>query len=141
MNIPIPIKRYLNRKLYNTVTKKYITLEEIGGLIREGMDVVVTDSASGEDITSFILTQVIMGQEKKGERILSQGFLTGIIRAHNDTKEAIRNYLHIIPNLKEIISTLGIPTREDIGLLTKQVEMLAGAINELNHQHKENGSD
>jgi polyhydroxyalkanoate synthesis repressor PhaR len=77
----IPIKRYQNRKLYNTVTKRYITLVEVGELIRGGMDIVVTDSASGEDITTFILSQVIVGQEKRGERTLSQGLLTGLIRA------------------------------------------------------------
>ena len=75
--MPTPIKRYQNRKLYNTITKRYITLEDVGKLIRGGSDIVVTDSVSGEDITTHILTQVIMGQEKRGQGILSQGLLTG----------------------------------------------------------------
>jgi polyhydroxyalkanoate synthesis repressor PhaR len=135
----IPIKRYQNRKLYNTVTKRYITLVEVGELIRGGMDIVVTDSASGEDITTFILSQVIVGQENRGERTLSQGLLTGLIRAHIDTLEAVRQLLHGSPNWTGFLSTLGIPTREDFDGLNAKIEVLTRAIDAIGLEDDERG--
>ena len=87
--MPIQIKRYPNRKLYNTVTKRYITSDEVGELVRGGSEIVVTDSTSGEDVTAHILIQVIMGQEKRGQGILSHGLLLELIRARRDTLAAV----------------------------------------------------
>jgi polyhydroxyalkanoate synthesis repressor PhaR len=139
--VPIPIKRYQNRKLYNTVTKRYITIEEVGELIRGGMDIVVTDCASGEDITTFILTQVIMGQEKRGESTLSLGLLTGLIRAHYDTLDAVRQLLHETPNWTGFLGNLGIPTREDFTKLNEKIEALRRAIDEIGLEDEESGRE
>jgi len=77
----IIIKRYPNRKLYDTEAKQYITLEGIAELIRQGNEVQVIDNASGEDLTSLTLTQVILEQEKKRSGLLPHSLLTGLIRA------------------------------------------------------------
>jgi polyhydroxyalkanoate synthesis repressor PhaR len=139
--IPLPIKRYRNRKLYNTVSKRYITLEEIRELICCGNDIVVTDLTSGQDITTSILTQVIMGQGRIGESALSNGVLTGLIRARADTLEMLRNHLPNLQNLRDYLRALDIPTREDINMLAAQLETLRCAIDEIEikDDEKENG--
>jgi len=80
----IYIKRYANRKLYNTDTKQYITLDGIGELIREGTEIQILDHESGMDITSIVLTQIILGNEKKGSGLFSKGTLTRLIQAGED---------------------------------------------------------
>jgi polyhydroxyalkanoate synthesis repressor PhaR len=83
------VKRYPNRKLYNTDSKQYITLDGIADLIREGTEVQVTDHASGEDLTALTLTQIILEQEKKQSGLLSNSILTGLIRAGGDRLSAL----------------------------------------------------
>jgi polyhydroxyalkanoate synthesis repressor PhaR len=78
------IKRYPNRKLYDTQAKRYITLDGIADLIREGEDIQVIDHASGEDLTALTLTQIIFEQEKKQTGVLPLSMLTGLIRASGD---------------------------------------------------------
>lgn len=80
----IVIKRYPNRKLYDTDSKQYITLEGIAELIRAGQEVQVIDHASGEDLTSLTLTQIILEQERKQNGFLSNSFLTSLIRDSGD---------------------------------------------------------
>lgn len=75
------IKRYPNRKLYDTQTKQYITLDGIADLIRNGEEVHVVDFASGEDLTALTLTQVIMEMEKKQSGFLPRSVLAGLIQA------------------------------------------------------------
>ncbi|MBU0491638.1 MAG: pesticidal protein Cry15Aa [Chloroflexi bacterium] len=87
------IKRYPNRKLYDTERKQYITLEEIAGLIRRGEEIQVVDHATGEDLTSLTLTQIIMEQEKKRSGFLPQAVLTGLIQSGGDTLGALRHTL------------------------------------------------
>ncbi len=89
----IVIKRYPNRKLYNTESKQYITLEGIAGLIRQGAEIQVTDHASGEDLTALTLTQIILEQEKKQNGLLSNSFLTNLIRAGEDRLNALQRSL------------------------------------------------
>ncbi len=61
----VVIKRYPNRKLYDTIAKQYITLDGVAELVRQGSEIKVVDHASGEDLTAFTLTQIILEQEKK----------------------------------------------------------------------------
>lgn len=75
------IKRYPNRKLYDTDAKRYITLNEIAALIRAGEEVVVTDHATDEDMTAVILTQIIFEQEKLQKGFLPKSVLTNLVRA------------------------------------------------------------
>jgi len=87
------IKRYPNRKLYDTEAKRYITLEGVARLIRQGEDVQVVDHATGEDLTALILTQIISEQERKRGGFLPQTVLTGLIRAGGETLGALRRAL------------------------------------------------
>lgn len=87
------IKRYPNRKLYDTETKKYITLDGISELIREGQEIQVLDHATGEDLTAVILTQIIFEQEKKQSGFLPRSVLTGLVQAGGDTLSSLRKTL------------------------------------------------
>jgi polyhydroxyalkanoate synthesis repressor PhaR len=75
------IKRYSNRKLYDTQARHYITLEGIAELIRQGQNVQVMDHATGEDLTAITLTQIILDQEKKQTGFLPRSILAGMIQA------------------------------------------------------------
>lgn len=75
------IKRYPNRKLYNTETKKYITLDGIADLIREGEEVQVLDHATGEDLTALSLSQILFEREKKSAGFLPHSVLTSLVQA------------------------------------------------------------
>ena len=83
------IKRYPNRKLYDTEAKSYITLEQITELIKQGADVHVIDHESGEDLTSLTLTQIILEQEKKRAGFLPRNVLTNLIRSGGNTLEGM----------------------------------------------------
>ncbi len=87
------IKRYPNRKLYHMQEKKYITLEGISELIRDGKEVQVLDHNTGEDLTAVTLSQIIFEQEKKRGGFLPQSVLTGLIRSGGDTVHAVRRTL------------------------------------------------
>ncbi|PKO20881.1 MAG: pesticidal protein Cry15Aa [Chloroflexi bacterium HGW-Chloroflexi-1] len=87
------IKRYSNRKLYDTEARRYVSLESLAGLIRGGADVRVTDHETGEDLTAVILTQIILEQERKRAGFLPHAVLTGLIRAGGDTVSALRHGL------------------------------------------------
>ncbi|MEI7989210.1 MAG: polyhydroxyalkanoate synthesis regulator DNA-binding domain-containing protein [Chloroflexota bacterium] len=89
----LKIKRYPNRKLYNTHEKKYITLEEIANFIRQGEDIQVLDFASGEDLTALTLTQVIMEQEKRTSGFLPNKLLTSLLRTKDGTWNKIQNLI------------------------------------------------
>lgn len=87
------IKRYPNRKLYDTEAKQYITLEGIASLIRQGQDLQVVDHATGEDLTAVTLTQIIAEQEKKRGGFVPKNVLTGLVRAGGDTMTTLRRAL------------------------------------------------
>ncbi|HOK47501.1 MAG TPA: polyhydroxyalkanoate synthesis regulator DNA-binding domain-containing protein [Bryobacteraceae bacterium] len=78
--MPRPIKRYENRKLYDTVAKKYISLEEIARLVRAGEEVTVTDNATGADLTAETLTKVILEEQASRRRPLPPQFLHDLLR-------------------------------------------------------------
>lgn len=84
------IKRYPNRKLYNTEAKRYITLDSIADLIREGYDVEVRDHETSEDLTGITLSQIIFEREKKDSGYLPSTLLTNLIRAGGDTFGYVR---------------------------------------------------
>jgi polyhydroxyalkanoate synthesis repressor PhaR len=87
------IKRYVNRKLYDTETKRYVTLEDLANFVRQGEDVRVVDHATGEDLTSQTLLQVVFEEQKKIGGLLPQVFLTRLIRAGGSTMNALRSRL------------------------------------------------
>jgi polyhydroxyalkanoate synthesis repressor PhaR len=87
------IKRYPNRKLYDTEIKQYIKLEGIADLIRQGREVQVIDHSTGEDLTTVILTQIIFEQEKKQAGFVPQSVLTGLVQAGGHTLGSLRRAL------------------------------------------------
>jgi polyhydroxyalkanoate synthesis repressor PhaR len=93
MSEPRVIKKYPNRRLYDTVESRYITLADIRRLVVDNVDFVVTDKKSQQDITRAILLQVIAEQET-GQAILSREFLSQVIRSHGQAaKEVLGSYL------------------------------------------------
>jgi polyhydroxyalkanoate synthesis repressor PhaR len=81
---PVIIKKYANRRLYNTAASSYVTLEHLSEMVREGVDFVVQDAKSGEDITRSVLTQIIFEQENRGQNLLPVQFLRRLIRFYGD---------------------------------------------------------
>jgi len=84
------IKRYPNRKLYDTEAKHYVSLEGVAELIRQGDEVTVIDNATGDEITSLVLMQIIAEQERKQGSLLPQSLLAGLIQAGEQTISAVR---------------------------------------------------
>ncbi|MBB5515181.1 polyhydroxyalkanoate synthesis repressor PhaR [Rubricella aquisinus] len=82
---PIVIKKYANRRLYNTKKSTYVTLENLAEMVREGDDFVVNDAKTGEDITRSVLAQIIFEEEAKGRNMLPTNFLRQLIRLYGDT--------------------------------------------------------
>ena len=86
---PITIKKYANRRLYNTATSSYVTLEDLAAMVKNGEDFVVYDAKTGEDITRSVLTQIIFEQESKGQNLLPVAFLRQLIRFYGDSLQAL----------------------------------------------------
>jgi polyhydroxyalkanoate synthesis repressor PhaR len=84
---PIVVKKYANRRLYNTATSSYVTLEDLATMIKEGGDFVVYDAKTGEDITRPVLTQIIVEQEQKGQNLLPTSFLRQLIGFYGDSMQ------------------------------------------------------
>ena len=94
MNEPRVIKKYPNRRLYDTVDSKYITLADIRRLVLERVEFTVIDKKTEEDITRSILLQVIADQEHEGEPMMSEDFLSQVIRAYGGAMQGfVGNYL------------------------------------------------
>jgi len=87
---PIKIKKYANRRLYNTGTSTYVTLEDLAVMVKQGEDFVVEDAKSGEDITRSVLAQIIFEQEnKEGQSLLPITFLRQLIRFYGDSMQML----------------------------------------------------
>src|SRR5579859_502314 len=92
-NLVTVIKRYANRKLYDTQAKRYVTLELLAALVRRGEEVRVVDHASGDDITDLILAQIIFEREKREKGGLPQVTLKAMIRASSEALDHLRSAL------------------------------------------------
>jgi polyhydroxyalkanoate synthesis repressor PhaR len=88
---PIIIKKYANRRLYNTGTSTYVTLEDLGTMVKAGEDFVVYDAKTNEDITRSVLTQIIFEQENKegAQNLLPINFLRQLIRFYGDSMQML----------------------------------------------------
>lgn len=86
---PTIIKKYANRRLYNTGTSSYITLDTLAEMTREGIDFKVIDAKSGDDITRTVLTQIIMEEENSGQTMLPTSFLREIISMYGHQMQAM----------------------------------------------------
>ena len=102
---PTTIKKYANRRLYNTGTSTYVTLEDLAAMVKEGEDFLVYDAKTGDDITRSVLAQIIFEQENKaGQNLLPTTFLRQLIRFYGDSMQMV------VPKyLEQAIDTL---TRE-----------------------------
>ena len=86
---PVVVKKYANRRLYNTESSSYITLDNLAQMVREGRDFIVYDAKSGEDITRSVLTQIIVEEESKGSALLPTTFLRHLIGFYGDSMQNV----------------------------------------------------
>ena len=87
--IVITIKKYANRRLYNTATSSYVTLDHLCQMVKGGEHFVVYDAKTGEDITRSVLTQIIVEEESKGQNLLPIGFLRQLISFYGDSLQMV----------------------------------------------------
>jgi polyhydroxyalkanoate synthesis repressor PhaR len=134
MSEPRVIKKYPNRRLYDTVESRYITLADVQRLVLEKADFVVIDKKNNADITRSILLQVISDQEQHGEPVLTQEFLTQVIRSHGGQEQTVvSGYLE--ESLKTLMSNPHL-VRERLGTTP-----VAGASGAPNTRLREAGRD
>jgi polyhydroxyalkanoate synthesis repressor PhaR len=87
---PVVVKKYANRRLYNTATSSYVTLDDLAKMIKEGGNFVAQDAKTGEDITRSVLTQIIVEQEQKGgQNLLPTSFLRQLISFYGDSMQVL----------------------------------------------------
>ncbi len=86
---PLLIKRYASRRLYNTETSDYVTLEDIAGFIRAGREVQIVDLKSGDDLTRQYLLQIVAEHESKGENVLPINVLTDLVRSYTTEVQSV----------------------------------------------------
>ena len=136
---PVIVKKYANRRLYNTESSSYITLENLADMVREDRDFVVYDAKSGEDITRSVLTQIIVEEEGKGKAMLPTNFLRQLIGFYgNNMQSVVPRYLeqamssfarqqeNIREAMQKTISPFLPPGMEDVG--RKNLEMMERAM-------------
>jgi len=93
---PVTIKKYANRRLYNTETSTYVTLDDLAEMVRGNRDFVVFDAKTGEDLTHSVLTQIILEQEGRGQNLLPVNFLRQLIRFYGDSMgRLVPSYLNM----------------------------------------------
>ena len=85
----VVVKKYANRRLYNTESSSYITLDNLADMVRAGRDFVVYDAKTGDDITRSVLTQIIVEEESKGTALLPTGFLRQLIGLYGDSMQGL----------------------------------------------------
>jgi polyhydroxyalkanoate synthesis repressor PhaR len=91
---PVVIKKYANRRLYNTASSTYVTLDDLAQMVKDGTDFAVYDAKTGEEITRSVLTQIIFEEENKGINLLPINFLRQLIRFYGDSMQAfVPSYL------------------------------------------------
>ena len=116
---PTVIKKYANRRLYNTGTSTYVTLDDLAEMVKREEDFVVYDAKTGEDITRGVLTQIIVEQEGKGRNLLPTTFLRQLIRFYGDSMQAL------VPSYLE--HSIGAFAREQEKLRQQMTEAFGGA--------------
>jgi polyhydroxyalkanoate synthesis repressor PhaR len=93
---PITIKKYANRRLYNTATSSYVTLDHLCDMVKDNVEFVVYDAKTGDDITRSVLTQIIFEEENKGQSMMPIRFLRQLIRFYGDSLQSfVPSYLEV----------------------------------------------
>ncbi len=127
---PIIIKKYANRRLYNTGTSTYVTLEDLATMVKQGEDFVVYDAKTSEDITRSVLAQIIFEQEnKEGQNLLPINFLRQLIRFYGDSMQML------VPRYLEV--SLDSLTR-DQGKFREQMAQAFGGFGPMEEQVRRN---
>jgi polyhydroxyalkanoate synthesis repressor PhaR len=111
---PVVVKKYANRRLYNTESSSYITLDTLAEMVRDGRDFVVYDAKTGEDITRSVLTQIIVEEESKGRAMLPTGFLRQLIGFYGDSMQSV------VPKYLENAMTAFARQQEKVGKTMQQ---------------------
>ena len=117
---PVVVKKYANRRLYNTETSSYVTLEDLAAMVRLGRHFTVSDAKSGEDITRSVLTQIIVEEESKGTNLLPIPFLRQLIGLYGDSLQAV------VPRYLE--ATMGTFARQQEAMRRTAQEAMGGAM-------------
>lgn len=120
---PTVIKKYANRRLYDTGRSSYITLEDLCQMIKEGHDFVVYDAKSGEDLTRGVLTQIIADQESKGENLLPINFMRQLIGMYGENMQSL------VPGYLEHSFETFVKNQEQ---LSEQINKSLGGMNPMN---------
>ncbi|MDP9137721.1 MAG: polyhydroxyalkanoate synthesis repressor PhaR [Pseudomonadota bacterium] len=141
----VVIKKYANRRLYNTASSAYVTLEDLAGMVKKCVDFSVHDAKTGEDITRSVLTQIIFEEENKGQNLLPIKFLRQLIRFYGDQMQAfVPSYLEL--SLEQLtrgqqklrdqfLGTLGVPAEPFKAVdeqVTKNMTLFADAMKMFN---------
>src|SRR5262245_26985858 len=128
---PVTIKKYANRRLYNTGTSTYVTLEDLAALVKSGEDFVVYDAKTGEDITRSVLAQIIFEQEnKEGQNLLPINVLRQLIRFYGDRMQML------VPRFLE--ASIESLTREQEKFRQQMAQAFGGGFGPLEDQVRRN---
>ncbi|MGZ8362944.1 MAG: polyhydroxyalkanoate synthesis repressor PhaR [Caulobacteraceae bacterium] len=138
----VVIKKYANRRLYNTATSTYVTLEHLAEMVRQGTDFVVYDAKTGEDITRGVLAQIIFEEESRGENLLPLQFLRQLIRFYGDSmqsflpgylemsldgfakrREEMRQQFPAVPAAAEALEAYQAQVRQNLALFDNAMKM------------------
>lgn len=114
----VKIKKYTNRRLYNTETSAYVTLDDLAQMVKDDKDFVVVDAKSGTDLTHSVLTQIILDQEGKGQNLMPVNFLRQLIRFYGHGMEKL------VPSYLEM--SLDTLTRDEDRYLAKFGDTFTG---------------
>ncbi len=121
---PVVVKKYANRRLYNTESSSYITLENLAEMVRKDRDFVVYDAKSGDDITRAVLTQIIVEEEGKGNALLPTNFLRQLIGVYGSNvpnlvprylEQAMTNFAKHQENVSKTLGSFLPPGMEEVG--------------------------
>ncbi|MSP30015.1 MAG: polyhydroxyalkanoate synthesis repressor PhaR [Acetobacteraceae bacterium] len=155
---PVVVKKYANRRLYNTESSSYITLENLAEMVRQGRDFIVFDAKTNEDITRSVLTQIIVEEEGKGSAMLPTGFLRQLIGMYGEDMQSLvpryleqamsafaRQHAQVQVSVRQTIDTLippGLATGLSTGLgtgtglgLGASATSVAGGLEEVGRQN------
>ena len=126
------IKRYSNRKLYDTQNKKYITLNEIAKLVRSGVDLRVLDNETEEDLTNITLSLILHENERTHKGSLPKSFFTNVLQSGNRIRDAVMDRADkLLPGVEEALTNLRLPTRAEYSALQKQLKSLETRLSKL----------
>ncbi len=127
---PVVIKKYANRRLYNTQTSSYVTLDHLAQMVKAGTEFEVHDARSGEDITRSVLTQIIFEEEGKGQNLLPIKFLRQLIRFYGDSLQSF------VPGYLDL--SMESFTKNQEAMKTRVAEAFGGGTNTLEAMTRQN---